>query len=386
MASVALRIEDVTAIPETAHLPIGVMATGTGSVSAVTVDITYPKTDLRYVETALDTGLCTGATVHATVATGNPEFATVTITLTLAQPTALPSGETRLFDVILSLGGGLVPGDVYPLTFARAPRVTIGGAEVQASVDAGSITVATGNYLIMENAWGYPGQSHIPVELKVFNADALMGMQVGGTFDKNVLQLVEISQANTMTESLQCEFFEPIIDNEQGYFLLGVLLDAMAPLDPAKRYPAGGYRQRVARLYFDVASTAQEEQDVPLRFVDGLGDPPMKNRVVVDHESVTPSLLDGNFRIGTAPMFLRGEVNGDGRINIADPVMITLYLFRDAPVACVKAADVDDDGEVRLNDVTYLLNYLFTGGRQIPPPFPTRGLDPTPDDLPCAGR
>ncbi len=387
LAGVSLRIEDVNAVPETPRLPVGVFAVGTGSISTVSVDITYPKTDLQFVQAALASGLLAGGTAQVTLTDGNPERATAAITVTMPVPVALPAGETRLFDAVLSLGSGLIAGDVYPITLARAPRVTLDGVQVEAAVgDEGGVTVATGNYLILENAWGYPGQSRIPVELKVYNSDPLMGMQVGGTFDRDVLTLVDISQENTMTEALGCEFFQPVIDNESGYFLLGVLLDAMAPADLSKRYAASGSRLRVARLRFDVDAGAREEQDVALKFENGLGSPPIENRVVVDNQSSVPSFLDGTFRVGKAPMFLRGEVNSDNRVNIADPVMITLYLFKGYPIKCVKSADVNDDGEVRLDDVMYLLHYLFLSGRVIPPPFPTPGLDPTDDKLSCEGR
>lgn len=384
-AGVALRIEDVTAIPETPRLPIGVFATGPGQISAVDVQIAFQKADLTFVEAALAEGVLKDGTAQASVADTSPELAAASIKITLAAPVTLTEAEVRLFDAVFYLGGGLVSGDVYPIAFARTPRVTVSGQTVDAAADDGGITVATGNYLIMGNAWGYPGQSRIPVELKVFNSDPLMGMQVSCRFDKDVLRLDEVSQENTLTESLGCEFFQPVIDNDAGYFVLGILLDAMAPLDPEKHYPTSGYRLRVARLFFDVEASASEEQDSAIRFEDGLGSPPLNNRVVVDHESKVPFLLDGAFRVGTAPEFLRGEVNGDGRINIADPVMIAMYLFRGRSIRCVKAADVDDDGEVRLNDVQYLLNYLFLLGRVIPPPFPTPGLDPTEDDLSCSG-
>ncbi|HNR98690.1 MAG TPA: dockerin type I repeat-containing protein [Planctomycetota bacterium] len=384
-AGIALRIADATAIPETPRLPIGVFATGPGEISAADIRISFQKTDLTFVEAALTAGVLKDGSARVSVADAGPASAAVSITIALGAPVALPATEVKLFDAVFRLGGGLVSGDVYPLAFTRPPRVTVSGQAVDAAAGDGSITVAAGNYFIMGNAWGYPGQSRIPVEFKVFNSDPLMGMQVSCRFDKDLLRLDEISQENTLTESLGCEFFQPVIDNDAGYFVLGILLDALAPANPEKRYPTSGYRLRVARLFFDVKDAAAEEQDAAIEFEDGLGSPPLNNRVVVDHESKVPHLLDGALRVGRVPRFIRGEVNGDGRIDIADPVMITLYLFLGRPIRCVKAADVDDDGKVRVNDVQYLLNYLFLGGRVIPPPFPTPGLDPTDDDLPCSG-
>jgi hypothetical protein len=85
--------------------------------------------------------------------------------------------------------------------------------------------------------------------------------------------------------------------------------------------------------------------------------------------------VDGRFR--------RGDVDADGSGHVlTDALMILFYLFdRGVPPACLEAADVDDDGVVRLTDPVYLLNYHFCGGKPPPEPFRCCGLDPTPDSL-----
>ncbi len=71
--------------------------------------------------------------------------------------------------------------------------------------------------------------------------------------------------------------------------------------------------------------------------------------------------------------YIRGDVNGDGGVDISDAVRIIFYLFSDYPVSPPGAADVNDDGEKNLTDVIYLLDYLFKGGSPPPPPFPDPG-------------
>ena len=45
------------------------------------------------------------------------------------------------------------------------------------------------------------------------------------------------------------------------------------------------------------------------------------------------------------PRFIRGEVNGNARRDMADPIYILAYLFSGAPeMKCEDAADVNDDG------------------------------------------
>jgi len=79
---------------------------------------------------------------------------------------------------------------------------------------------------------------------------------------------------------------------------------------------------------------------------------------------------------------VRGEANGDGRIDLADPLWILMYLFADGDIACETVADIDDDGRLDLGDPIRLLSYIF-GGAPPAEPFVSPGHDPTPDDLRC---
>ncbi|MBN1420235.1 MAG: DUF2341 domain-containing protein [Planctomycetes bacterium] len=89
-------------------------------------------------------------------------------------------------------------------------------------------------------------------------------------------------------------------------------------------------------------------------------------------------------RIGAAAArFVRGDVDGDGRLNIRDPVLVLHFLYGGAPqIPCEKAADVSDDGRLDPDDAILSLRYLFEGS-QAPPPPVTCGVDPTPDGLGC---
>ncbi|HNR99456.1 MAG TPA: lamin tail domain-containing protein [Planctomycetota bacterium] len=110
--------------------------------------------------------------------------------------------------------------------------------------------------------------------------------------------------------------------------------------------------------------------------------------------TVTVIVTDGGGRVvavpggyvythGDAPVFVRGDVNEDGVVNVSDAARILRYLFHHHGVPCEDAADVDDDGAISVEDAVRLLAYLFAGGAPPPPPFPARGEDPTPDNLGC---
>jgi hypothetical protein len=88
---------------------------------------------------------------------------------------------------------------------------------------------------------------------------------------------------------------------------------------------------------------------------------------------------------GWRNLFLRGDANGDGAVNLADAQRIFGWLFQGFPVpSCLDGADVNDDSRINIADSSFLLNFLFQGGPPPPAPGPTVcGRDPTGDLLDC---
>ena len=62
----------------------------------------------------------------------------------------------------------------------------------------------------------------------------------------------------------------------------------------------------------------------------------------------------------TAPAGMKGDVDGDGNINIADVTALIDYLLAGTEVNEYNA-DVDGDGNINIADVTALIDYLLTG-------------------------
>jgi hypothetical protein len=83
--------------------------------------------------------------------------------------------------------------------------------------------------------------------------------------------------------------------------------------------------------------------------------------------------------------FIRGRINSDEQIDIADAVFVLSYLFaRTEPPSCLDAADTNGDGSIDIADAILLLSYLMAGGEPPPPPFPECGvLDPPGAGLGC---
>jgi hypothetical protein len=89
--------------------------------------------------------------------------------------------------------------------------------------------------------------------------------------------------------------------------------------------------------------------------------------------------------------FHRGDANGDGALDLSDPILVLAHLFLSGdPPGCLETADADDDGTIDLTDAIRLLSHLFLSGA--PPEFPGPpgvpcGPDPGlpgPADLGCA--
>ncbi|MBN1443877.1 MAG: dockerin type I repeat-containing protein [Planctomycetes bacterium] len=82
--------------------------------------------------------------------------------------------------------------------------------------------------------------------------------------------------------------------------------------------------------------------------------------------------------------FQRGDVNGDGRLNVTDvPLLLRVVLGQiPAPFDCDDALDTNDDGHANITDALPPLWYLFQRGPRLPDPFRC-GIDWTDDDLTC---
>ena len=85
-----------------------------------------------------------------------------------------------------------------------------------------------------------------------------------------------------------------------------------------------------------------------------------------------------------APEFIRGDVDGNGEIDLSDVLGLLGYLFTPGspPPYHPDACDTDDSGKINLADAIHLLMYLFTDKvKALPHPFPYWGFDTTEDKL-----
>lgn len=103
-------------------------------------------------------------------------------------------------------------------------------------------------------------------------------------------------------------------------------------------------------------------------------------------ESIGEREINYKAPFSAACMFLRGDANSDGAIDIADAVSILAQLFQGGGFTTpnLDALDVNDDGAINITDAINLLEYLFLGSERKPAaPFPDLGRDTTPDEIPA---
>jgi hypothetical protein len=85
-----------------------------------------------------------------------------------------------------------------------------------------------------------------------------------------------------------------------------------------------------------------------------------------------------------AQVFMRGDANADGSLQIADAIHILASIFTSGPEsACLDTADANDDGKLDIADPVRVLMHLFAGDRPLPDPYGACGADPTVDQLSC---
>lgn len=92
-----------------------------------------------------------------------------------------------------------------------------------------------------------------------------------------------------------------------------------------------------------------------------------------------------NLELVSFGTFVRGNCNGDGAIDISDPISTFRILFLGVSgPRCVDACDSNDDGMLDLTDPVHTLEFLFLGRGEIPHPGSRNcGKDLTDDTLTC---
>ncbi|MBN1443560.1 MAG: hypothetical protein JXA90_12695 [Planctomycetes bacterium] len=207
------------------------------------------------------------------------------------------------------------------------------------------------------------------------NVDPIQGWSFGVCFDPRLLSLVEADIAGTATAGLndgEGPTFLSIRRFDEGV-AMAVIVDE---LDPTDTLPAGD-EQRLLRLRFTAGPEGEPGGIYPLSYCDSLGDPPVSVLFVVEGFEVIPRTATGWVRLPPLipPPILRGDSNGDGAVDISDPMTTLGWLFLGSEEpGCVEQADANASREVNIADPIYTLQFLFVGGPPPPAPYPECGV------------
>ncbi len=212
----------------------------------------------------------------------------------------------------------------------------------------------------------------------------VQGFSMSIAHDSDLVTLVDFEQLGRIADLPTCDFVGCIF--EDG-LRIGIVTDLMGGVFLS-------FEEETAVLEVDYATVAGVFVDktgvvtTEIYWTDEAGTPVLVNTVVVGGEVLSPLAFDdATVTLAPAPSFLRGDRNGDGRVDIADAVSIIRGAFLNGPASpCEDAGDVDDDGtEHGLIDTIALLEWIFFDGAPPHAPGPSQcGLDPTADDLDCA--
>jgi len=242
------------------------------------------------------------------------------------------------------------------------------------------------------------GEARVPLFIRA--TPGMRGFAFSIDFDEELLEAgPEMEHVLQIPGSDSWYFAAYYVDNsnasagndgvDEGFLLGAVIFDIeetfVLPVDTEKEI---------------VAFSMHVKPDAPIgtaqiRFLNGARHPQAENSVenyldlaghgVPPNTQIAPLLIESRFQIvPDISIFIRGDSNDDGKVDLADAQATLGYLFQAAePLHCLDAADANDDGKLNVSDPVTILQVLFLGREALPAPSAARGSDPTPDAIGC---
>ena len=218
----------------------------------------------------------------------------------------------------------------------------------------------------------------------------IQGFTIAACFESPLIALPgSFSIENTVLEDVGAEYVEQQFDNDDDdgdgrEILIGILVDYLPPF-AGQTVPPSFLPQEIGYFEFYAPEDAQCFECYTVEFCDninGTGGVFLSNRVVIGNQSIPPVLTyPGQVCVPATALFIRGDSNNDGIVDVADPIFSLHYLFTDGvQPSCMDAADADDDGFYNITDVVFTLYFVFGIGIAPPYPYPECGLEDYPGD------
>lgn len=268
------------------------------------------------------------------------------------------------------------------MTRSSVSRITLSFVAVVFSMFSVTATSAADRYIFADQTV-QPGATDVQIPVTVETDEArhalAFSIKVG---DKLTLKAFEATGSPLWSGGL--------IEGAAGEMVWGMVLgfsqEGGGSFDENQVIPVG--TTVVANLIVDVTGAAGETTTV--EYMDDLAsfdvDGGSKNRMTTAGVATSPDLGSATITIQQTVTggFRRGDVTGDGMLDISDPIANLGHQFLGTfEPLCLDAHDFNDSGSVDISDPIASLSFQFVGGSP-PPPAPGQlvcGPDPTADEV-----
>lgn len=302
---------------------------------------------------------------------------TADVVLSFDGTTVLPSGSSidlidALYLIEASCSDTAIPVEFTgELGFPFVPvEVSTTAGVVTPTTISGSVTVTgTSEFVFIAPDATVPEAGSATLSFSILETDApyqdSAGLSAGLSSDPSVVRPVSVDESALLIDLIGQPFFFQGNAMDTGW-TVGIVYGSFYFIQ---------FPEPLALI--DVTYEAQPGSvglTTPLVWTGTLGTPPVSNVVVVGGQQKPACGVTGSITVVDQYGFLRGDINGDGTVDIADPIALLIRLFEGgAPSSCVEADDVNDDGSVDVADPIALLYYVVLGATPPPPPSPECG-------------
>ena len=206
--------------------------------------------------------------------------------------------------------------------------------------------------LVFAPASGVPG-SEVVMSINLRNSQELSKLTIPFRFDSS--PFVVLDSATLGDRTLYFEHFELVgfIPSSNSYAY------ELRADDGGGRPPLAAGDGEIMQLHFSIDALAPIGTTIVVDTTSSLEMLEVTSEFLV----YAPAVIEGTLEVTGG---VRGDVNGDLEIDIADLIYLIDYMFTGGPPPVSEmAGDVDASGQIDISDLVYLVDYMFNEG---PPP------------------
>ena len=191
----------------------------------------------------------------------------------------------------------------------------------------------------------------LAIEIYINNDVELSAFAIGLSYNSDDVEVTSIDMTGSVLPQPFNLFYKLLPDSNQ--LLLGYV-----PVDETLSIQSEGL---IATLWIRIpAGISGQTINIDSTFVGPAGDfifSPLSGGTII------PGYVDCGTEDITIVDYICGDVNDDGDVNIFDITFLIDYLYRGGPPPNhPNAADINNDGAVNIFDITGLIDYLYRDG------------------------